>query len=125
MENTYPGRGGPTAGRYQLRHAAGLYWLIDMEQPGGTYISPVPLNDTGARLWRMLESGASPAEICRRLCAEYEIPVEQARGDVRDFIELLQTMHVDLGGNLNERTYDRRSELSDEPAHQKDKKRGT
>ena len=98
MENAFPGSNDQAVGRYQLRHAAGLYWLIDMEQSGGAYINPIPLNDSGAKLWRMLESGVSQEEICRRLCAEHEISMEQARVDVRDFIEQLQAMHVDLGG---------------------------
>ena len=98
MEKAYGKSGEHKAARYQLRHAAGLYWLIDMEQSGGAYISPVPLNDSGAKLWRMLESGASQAEICRRLCEDYEISMEQAQRDVRDFLEQLQAMRVDLGG---------------------------
>ena len=27
--------------RYQLRHAAGCYWLLDMEQSGKDYIGPI------------------------------------------------------------------------------------
>ena len=98
MQDAYHGSGGQRFGRYQLRHAAGLYWLIDMEPPGGAYISPVPLNESGAKLWRLLNSGASQEEICRQLCTEYEISTEQAHSDVRDFIRQLKTMRVDLGG---------------------------
>ena len=98
MSNTYHSDSPQRVGRYQLRHAAGLYWLIDMEQSGGSYNSPVPLNDVGAKLWRMFEGGASRSEICRRLCAEYEISMEQAERDVGDFMEQLRAMHVDLGG---------------------------
>ena len=98
MQTAYHRRDGRTGGRYQLRHAAGLYWLIDMEQPGGSYTSPVPLNEIGAMLWRTIDSGASFEELCAQLCAEYEIPMEQARSDARSFIEQLQTLRVDLGG---------------------------
>ena len=98
MKNAYSRGDGPGVGRYQLRHAAGLYWLIDLEQPGGAYVNPIPLNDSGARLWRLIDSGASQEEICRRLCEEYGISAEQAQSDVREFIEQLQSMRVDLGG---------------------------
>ena len=98
MQDPCRSSGGQRPGRYQLRHAAGLYWLIDMEPPGGAYVSPVPLNESGAKLWRMFESGASREEICKQLCAEYEIDLEQARSDVCDFMEQLQAIHVDLGG---------------------------
>lgn len=85
-------------GRYQLRHAAGLYWLIDLEQPDKSYHSPIPLNEGGAMLWRMIDSGASLEEICQRLCAESDISMEQARADATDFIQQLKNLHVDLGG---------------------------
>ena len=85
-------------GRYQLRHAAGLYWLIDMEQPDKAYHSPVPLNEGGAALWRMIDGGASIDEICQNLCAESGISMEQARTDATDFIQQLKNLHVDLGG---------------------------
>ena len=85
-------------GRYQLRCAAGLYWLTDTKQPFGSYSGPVPLNECGAEIWRMLESGVPEAEICGRLCEKYGIPPEQANSDVRDFTEQLRAKKVSFGG---------------------------
>lgn len=87
-----------SAHRYQLRHAAGLYWLIDMKQSGDTYISPVPLNEVGAKIWEMFESGMSEAEICGWLSDEYKISPEQAQSDVRDFVTQLEAQKVIFGG---------------------------
>ena len=42
---------------YQLRYAAGIYWLLDMSQPGYPYRKPLPLNEMGASIWRMMEKG--------------------------------------------------------------------
>ena len=84
--------------RYQLRHAAGLYWLIDMEQPDKAYHSPIPLNEGGAKLWRLIDGGSSLDEICQSLCVESGISLEQARADATDFIQQLKNLHVDLGG---------------------------
>ena len=98
MQNACHICGGKPEKRYQLRHAAGLYWLIDMEQPDKSYHGPVPLNEGGARLWRMIDGGASLDEICQRLCAESGISMERARADADDFIQQLQNLHVDLGG---------------------------
>ena len=89
-----------SGGRYQLRYAAGLYWLIDMEQPDASYISPVPLNEGGAQIWKMFESGMSEAQICEWLCRQYEISPEQAQSDVRDFVEQLTAQKIDFGGTL-------------------------
>ena len=96
MQTSYPGNGEQIGAKYQLRYAAGLYWLIDMKQSGAGYISPVPLNESGAKLWRMIEDGIPQTEICRQLCEEYEISMEEARGDLQDFVRQLQTMRVDL-----------------------------
>lgn len=87
--------------RYQLRYAAGLYWLLDMEQPGVPYISPVPMNEIGAGIWRMIESGMGQEEIGRKLSEKYEISSEQAQRaqrDIDDFIKQLQNKKVVLGG---------------------------
>ena len=35
---------------YQLRYAAGIYWLLDMSQPGYPYRKPLPLNEMGAAI---------------------------------------------------------------------------
>lgn len=84
--------------RYQLRYAAGIYWLVDTEQPGDTYTPPVLLNEGGAKLWSMLENGTSLTEICEQFSREYDIPPEQAGEDVRDFITQLRSKRIDLGG---------------------------
>lgn len=87
-----------SGGKYQLRFAAGLYWLIDMKQSDASYISPVPLNEVGARIWRMFESGASREEICSWLCNEFGIGPEQAQKDFGDFAEQLRSQNIDFGG---------------------------
>lgn len=89
---------GQTGQRYQLRHAAGLYWLLDMEQTGALYTDPIPLNEVGARLWELLASGKSASEVCEWLCETYELSSEQAQQDVQEFIEQLRSKEVALGG---------------------------
>lgn len=91
-------KGGKAEQKYQLRYAAGLYWLLDMRQSGDSYIHPVPLNECGAQLWRMLARGMSEAEMCRWLGEAYDLPPEQAQRDVRDFIAQLEKQKVDVGG---------------------------
>ena len=49
--------------KYQLRKAAGIYWLMDMEQEGIPYRKPIPVNDTGADIWTLHEAGKSKDEI--------------------------------------------------------------
>lgn len=84
--------------KYQLRHAAGLYWLLDMEQSDTAYIDPIPLNEGGAQIWKLLERNMPQAEICKWLCENYRLSPEEAENDLRDFIAQLQMKHVRLGG---------------------------
>ena len=86
--------------RYQLRYAAGLYWLLDMVQSGEAYVSPLPLNEEGAQLWKMIQCGMSEDAICKHLCEKYEVSPQQAHIDVHEFIVQLKSKNVDFGGLL-------------------------
>lgn len=75
--------------RYQLRHAAGLYWLLDMEQDGPEYRRPLPLNEAGAEIWRSLADGMEVDAVADMLCRKYGAGEEEARADVRQFYRQL------------------------------------
>ena len=49
--------------RYQIRQAAGMYWLLDMEQPGIPYTQPLLLNETGAAFSKLLVQGKPEDEV--------------------------------------------------------------
>ncbi len=76
-------------GGYQLREAAGVYWLIDMEQSGREWIRPIRLNETGAKLVIGLGEGRLPAELARDLAAEYGCGEEEALRDTDEFCAML------------------------------------
>ena len=84
--------------KYQLRYAAGLYWLLDMEQAGASYTPPLPLNNGDAQIWKLFESGLSEEQVCEWLCEKYEISSKQAREDVCGFVMQLQAKNIDFGG---------------------------
>jgi PqqD family protein of HPr-rel-A system len=48
------------------------------------------LNNTGARVWELLESGAHTEEILERLSAEFDVEPEQLRRDVTRLLEELE-----------------------------------
>lgn len=75
--------------RYQMRHAAGVCWLLDMEQPGYPYKKPVPLNEQGAQIWEMTVRGMDIGEISGKLAEWYGVSSEEIRSDVREFYEQL------------------------------------
>lgn len=68
-----------------LREAAGIYWLIDTEQEGLPYRRPVRLNESGAQIWRMLESGLTAEQASARLAAGEGLPYEEVLADIRAF----------------------------------------
>lgn len=81
--------------RYQLRYAAGIYWLLDMSQPGYPYRKPLPLNEMGARIWNMLEKGLDAEEITAGLAVEYGISQEEVGKDVREFCQQLKQQGIE------------------------------
>jgi len=80
--------------RYQLRYAAGIYWLLDMEQTGEEYKKPVTMNECGAYIWQNYIESASEQEIAGMLHRRYGISSEEALEDIRGFIKQLQEQGI-------------------------------
>jgi len=49
----------------------------------------ITVNETGAFLWKCLEEDTSVEELAKKLCSEYEIDMETALTDVKDFTDTL------------------------------------
>ena len=73
--------------RYQLRQAAGAYWLLDMEQ-GEQYKKPFMLNECGAYIYRAYISGMSEDEIMQAFATKIpnttKIIISQRISSVQD-----------------------------------------
>ena len=82
--------------RYQLREAAGLYWLIDMEQPGVPYRRPVPLNETGAIICEMMMKSKDKEMTAKKLSEIYKIDQEEALEDIDSFLQGLAQQDINL-----------------------------
>lgn len=76
--------------RYQIRKAAGLYWLLDMEQSGIGRQEQIVLNESGAYIWKLYDRLRSEAAVAEELSGEFDIPVEEALADVRQFLQQLK-----------------------------------
>lgn len=83
--------------RWQLRHAAGTYWLLDMEQRAGSRKTPLSLNEAGAELWELLSDGVEEEAAADVLCDRYQLDQESALRDVKDFIVGLETQGIKIG----------------------------
>ena len=71
--------------RFQLRHAAGEYWLIDMEQAIGQYKNPLRMNKTGAEIYELLEQGKNNQQIAGILAGRYSSKPEDVLDDIMGF----------------------------------------
>lgn len=90
--------------RYQLRYAAGVYWLLDTWQEGVPYKRPFTMNEVGAAIWRMMEQGYSRDHIADVLSKEYQTAIEIVEKDIEQF--RLQLVKFGIGET-------EKSELSD------------
>lgn len=79
---------------YQLRTAAGQYWLLNMEQKGVPYQGPVALNAMGAEIWNRLQRGKTSAAIAEELSIQYETSSEEILEDVLVFCEQLKKQGI-------------------------------
>ncbi|MBQ1849163.1 MAG: PqqD family protein [Lachnospiraceae bacterium] len=82
--------------RYQLREAAGKYWLLDMEQKPGKYFPPIAMNETGAMILTSYWKKNDPKDAATLLSDTYEITLEEALSDVNDFLSDLKRKGIAL-----------------------------
>ena len=82
--------------RYCLRHAGGIYWLLDCGQEGLPYKEPIPLNEVGADIWRLLELGRTEEEVIEGICSAYGVDRDTVSKDVRQFMRQL----LDVTGEI-------------------------
>ena len=75
---------------YQLRHAAGRYWLLDMQQDGLVYHKPIELNECAAFIWEMCVRRRTQEAIASELQKHYGISMRQERKDTELFIMRLR-----------------------------------
>ena len=82
---------------YQLRQAAGKYWLLHMEQKGVPYERPLKLNQAGAEMWTLLQEGKTTEQIVEYLAREYEVSAEKIIEDIKQFYHQLETYGIIIG----------------------------
>ena len=83
-----------TTKNYQLRQAAGEYWLIRMDQQRSVYEKPIMLNEVGAMIWQQYMQGQTEKEIAASLQETYGIDDQEAYQDVQQFIRQLREQGI-------------------------------
>lgn len=82
--------------RYQLRYAAGTYWLSDIKPEGKRIPRPLELNETAAGIWKMLEKGKNTEEIAEIFSEGNEGQKKEIQNDIEQFIEQLRENNIDI-----------------------------
>ena len=81
-------------GEYELREAAGCYWLSDVSQSGRTWQQPLRLNETGAFLLQGVYEGKTREKLAAALAAHYEMDAEELQEDVDAFLAQLKAHQI-------------------------------
>lgn len=82
--------------RYQMRRAAGLYWLLDMEQSGKKSTGAVSFNESGAFIWEQYERLGSDEAVAEKLCENFDLFYEDSLADVRQFLSQLREQGLEI-----------------------------
>jgi hypothetical protein len=69
-------------------------WLSADTGDGAVMMSPsaaqyIGLSETGGRIWELLETPRTLADLCAALAVEYAASAEEVRADVQDFVARL------------------------------------
>ena len=60
--------------------------LVPIVNNVGDLSSIYTLNETGTRLWELLDGNRDLGELCKAVEAEYEVSADTAAGDISEFI---------------------------------------
>lgn len=72
-----------------LRQVADNYLVVAVGDAVKDFNGIINLNETGAFLWKILESGATEEELVKKLTEEYDVDEETAKKDVGKFVAKL------------------------------------
>lgn len=75
---------------FMLRDIAGQWVVVPLGARVVDFKSILTLSESGAMLWRLLENGASEAELIGKLLEEYHVTEEKALVDVKQFIATIK-----------------------------------
>jgi hypothetical protein len=59
---------------------------VILDAASGQYFA---LNPVGTAVWQHLQTPCTISQLCEKLCAEYEVPLEQCEADVSVLVEQL------------------------------------
>ncbi|MBE7061029.1 MAG: PqqD family protein [Clostridiales bacterium] len=74
---------------FVLREVAGQRIVVAVGKATQSFNGIIKLNESSALLWKKLEDGATEEELVGVLLGEYDVTEEEARKDVKTFVDNL------------------------------------
>ena len=78
--------------QFILSDVAGSHLLVPVGKQTADFNGVVSLNDMAVVLWNLLENDTTPEALLAVVLAEYDVPEEQAKADIADFLHQLRTL---------------------------------
>ena len=75
---------------YLLREVAGNYIIVAIGEEAVNFDGMITLNETGAFMWKKLETGTDEKGLLEALTSEYDVDADIASKDIATFVEKLQ-----------------------------------
>lgn len=74
---------------YVLRQIAESWVVLPLAEETINFSGMLTLNESGAMLWKLLETGADQDALVEALTSEYTVSAEQAKADVDEYLNKL------------------------------------
>lgn len=78
--------------QFILSDVAGSHLLVPVGKQTADFNGVVSLNDMAVVLWNLLENDTTPEALLAVVLAEYDVPEEQAKADIADFLHQLRKL---------------------------------
>ena len=79
---------------FVLREVASTYLVVAVGDAVKDFNAVINLNETGAFLWKALETGATEEQLVSLITKEYDIDEQTARNDVVAFTQRLKEANL-------------------------------
>ena len=78
--------------QFILSDVAGSHLLVPIGKLTADFNGVVSLNDMAVVMWNLLESDTTPEALLAAVLAEYDVPAEQVKADIADFLHQLRRL---------------------------------
>lgn len=79
---------------FMLRQVAGQWLVVPLGERVVEFNGMITLSESGAIIWKSIESGASLEDIVQQILSEYSIDEDTARADINEFMDSMKAKEI-------------------------------